>query len=393
VAKSFAMGAFRERGLSVVAGTMPAACAGSTPSLGPSAVSPARFVLTTSDGAGNPTFDRLGGINNDGGKWRLRLLVAATLVAVVVGCGGGATGGAVPSAVEAPAAASASAAPRCCLHGQATIETTTDSSLTLGAPVTATGSASSSGTALVEESSQYLWQLVTDAYSLGSDATGTITIQYTGSGSVVTTVDMANLALEGVNAYPFIFYGANVFDSYRVLGQPPTFPVQLKSLSSLIFDVDYTLSNITTPGDQDVLFDEWLEPNPTYTGAQSGALEVEVLPYYKFTYAPPGSFAGTVREPVTINGKPTLVTFKEYSTGTGPGSDVLFFPSGGQISSGEIKFDELDFLNAAAAEAEISTSWYLAGFDFGSEFGHTTSAKYTLTTKKIKIEQHFNTRV
>jgi hypothetical protein len=135
------MSAFYEPGLSVVAATMPAACAGPTTLFGPSAVWPARFALMTSDDGANPTFDRLGGINNDGRKWRLRLLVAATLLAIVVGSGGGATGGAVPSAVQPRAAAPASAAP-------ATIETTADSSLTLGTPVTAVSAGSAAATRL-----------------------------------------------------------------------------------------------------------------------------------------------------------------------------------------------------------------------------------------------------
>ncbi len=416
-----AMNAFYERILSVVGATMLTECIRPT-SFGQSTVSPARFALTTSNDAANATVDRLDGINSDGRivghyrseqpsdrrnrpslcamdecatanayrpqKWRLRLLAAAPLLAVAVGCGGGSTSGAVTSSAQAPLPAPASTT-------QGTIETTTDTLLTHGRPATTVAypaSGPSNAVVYYGASWQPLWNINTNPWRVNSNATGSIKMQYTGTGSIITTVDLANLTSEGVNGYPFILYGSDIFGNH-IGGQPPIFPAQLSSMSSLITDINYTLAVIgTAPGDLDVGFDEWLMPSATYKGGSASAvLEVIVLPYYDFTYPPPGSLVGTIREPVTLNGTTTSMVFNEYSTGTGAGHLIIFFPSGSQISSGDVRFDLLRFMNAGAATGGVSSSWYLAGIELGTEFGHATSADYTLTTKKIKIEQHFKT--
>ncbi|HEY1806210.1 MAG TPA: hypothetical protein VGG45_17180 [Terracidiphilus sp.] len=270
---------------------------------------------------------------------------------------------------------------------------TSDASLTLGTPVTAVsvGSTASNPWVLNPCSSQPFWQLVPDPWGVNSNAVGSIKMQYTGTGSIITTVALSNLDSTGVNAFPFVFYGSDPFGDH-ISGQALTFPVQLSSLTSLITDVNYTLSvTAPAPGDLDIGFDEWLIPTSTYTGGLGGALEIMVLPYFEFGWAPAGSFVGTFTETVIVNGTPTSMVFNEYSTGTGAGHEIIFFPKAGQISSGDVRLNLLDFMKAGAATGGLNSSWYLAGIDFGTEFGHAASAKYVLTTNKIEIEEDFTT--
>lgn len=310
-------------------------------------------------------------------------MLAAVGLLALVGCG--ITGGAVPSAARTAAAPAPAA-------GKSRVQATTDASLTLGTPVTAASAGSTANNALVWSPSipKPLWQLVPDPWGVNRNAIGSIKMRYTGAGSIITTVNLANLTSAGVNAYPFVFLGSDPFGN-RVSGQPLTFPVQLSSLSSLVTDVKYTLSVTgTPPGDLDIGFDEWLVPAPTYTRGFGGALEVMVLPYFQFSWAPAGHLVGTLTEPVTDNGRTTSTVFEEYSTGTGVGHEIIFFPGGGQISSGDVRFNLLHFMNAGAATAGLNSKWYLTGIDFGTEFGHAASANFTLTTKKLEIEQYFN---
>ena len=269
---------------------------------------------------------------------------------------------------------------------------TTDSSLTMGYLTTALSSANTASNPWVMPdncTSQPLWQLVPDPWAVNAGATGSIAMQYTGKGSIITTVNLSNLTSEGVNGFPFVFFGGDPYGD-RISGQPVTFPAQLSAMSSLVTDISYVLSVTgAAPGDLDIGFDEWLIPSANFAGGPSGALEVMVLPYFNFSWAPAGHLVGTITQPVTVNGITTSMVFNEYSTGTGAGHEIIFFPRDRQISSGDVQFDLLNFLNIGAATGGIGSSWYVAGIEFGSEFGHTTTAKYTLTTTKILIEQNF----
>ena len=270
---------------------------------------------------------------------------------------------------------------------------TTDASFTLGTAVKGTSSGSTQVNPIVWSkcSWQTLWQLNPNPWGVNSDAKGGITMTYSGNGSVVTNVDLSGLTLAGVNGYPHIFYGHDPF-GYHMDGQPLTFPVSIKALNSLTVDVNYALTiSGTAPGDLDVAFDEWLIPTADYTGGFGGSLEVLVAPYFNFGWAPAGTFVGIVTEPVTIDGKLVSMVFNEYSTGSGPGHLISFFPRDRQIASGDVRFNLLDFLKAGAATAGIDYNWYVAGIDFGTEFGKAPAAKYTLTTNKLSIEQEFGT--
>ena len=99
-----------------------------------------------------------------------------------------------------------------------------------------------------------------------------------------------------------------------------------------------------------------------------------------------GSLVGTVTEDLLINGVVTPVSFNEYQQGSGAGSLVLFIPASNQIASADLQLNLLDFLNRGANLAG-TPEWYLAGFEYGTEYGNSQSAKYTLTTNKIAIFQ------
>lgn len=267
---------------------------------------------------------------------------------------------------------------------------TSDASLTLGAPVTTVSAGNQANNPFVWNpcSSQPLWQLVPDPWGVNNGAVGSIKMQYTGTGSIITTVDLSNLTSAGVNGFPFVFYGSDPYGN-RASGQPLTFPVQLSSMTSLVADVNYALS-VTgkAPGDLNIAFDEWLIPSDTYVGGPGGSLEIMVAPYFNFAWAPAGQLIGTFAEQVTVNGQTKAMVFNVYSTGIGAGHEIIFFPTAGQIASGDIRLNLLDFMNAGAAVAGLNSSWFLAGIEFGTEFGHATSANYTLTTSKIEIEQN-----
>ena len=86
------------------------------------------------------------------------------------------------------------------------------------------------------------------------------------------------------------------------------------------------------------------------------------------------------------------MVWNEYVNGSGGvGSEVVFDPKTTQISSGEVKFNILDFLNEAIATSggTVDSSRYLAGMDWGTEFGDATSTAFTLTDTKIEYEEQF----
>jgi hypothetical protein len=270
---------------------------------------------------------------------------------------------------------------------------TSDASLTLGIPATAVSTGNSATNPIIwnKYASQTLWQICPDPWGVNNDAAGSINMQYAGNGSVVTTVNLSKLVSTGVNGYPHMFYGHDS-NGYHMDGQPLTFPAQLSTLSSLTVDVNYSLS-ITgaAPGVLNVGYDEWIIPSATYTGGMTGALEVMVLPYFQSSWPPAGQLVKTFTAQVVLNGKATSMAFNEYSTGTGPGHEILFFPRDIQTATGDVRINLLDFLQEGVATAQLNTSWFISGIMFGSEFGHTSVAKYTLTTNKLSIEEEFNT--
>lgn len=209
-----------------------------------------------------------------------------------------------------------------------------------------------------------------------------MTQSYSGSGAITTAINLSGLPGAGVDAYPFVLYGCDPWmDCFQ--DQPPQFPKQLASMSSLNVDFKYVMSGTITGSDIDLLFDEWVCKSSTPSDS-SQCLEVEILPYYSFVYFGGGTYIKTINEPATINGIATTFSFDEYVGGT----NVLFYPhSMPGLPSGEVKFNLLDFLKAGVAAYGNSTYQYIAGIELGTEFGASASQNYTLTISKFEIDE------
>jgi len=271
---------------------------------------------------------------------------------------------------------------------------TTDSLLNTGSPLKITYDAPGSGGPVgtvnsSKNASQTLWLIYPNPWGVSS-GNGTIEMNYTGAGALVTSVSLSGLPGGPVDAYPFLLYGCDPYsDCYN--GQPPQFPKQLSSMSSLVVDFKYALTGtIAGAGlNLDVLFDEWVcnSNHPTNTPQ---CLEVEILPYYNFPSDGPSSgggasFVKTINEPVTLNGAASTFSFDEYIWG----QTVLFVPSNGALglSSGEIRFNMLDLLTSAVAAYGNNNFSWLAGLELGTEFGGNSTQTYTLTLNKLDLEQ------
>lgn len=272
------------------------------------------------------------------------------------------------------------------LPGSSQTLTTSDSMLNTGkatstsyaAPGT---SATPAPVPLATTTSKNLWLLFTNPWGVTSGS-GTITMSYSGSGAITTTVNLTGLPGGGVDGSPFVLYGCDEWmDCYQ--DQPPQFPKQLSSMSSLMIDFKYALSGTITGRDTDIIFDEWV-CNSSTPSDSSQCLEVEVLPYYSFIYGDGGSFIKTLTEPVTLNGTSTTLSFDEYVWG----QTVLFYPHATPgLSSGELKFNLLDFLNAGVAGFGNSSYQYIVGIELGTEFGASSTQNYSLTLNKLEIDQ------
>lgn len=264
--------------------------------------------------------------------------------------------------------------------------TTSDSALNTGAALstsyTAPGTSGTNGIIhLATNSSKTLWLMYNDPWGI-SKGSGTMTQNYSGSGSVVMSMNLIGLPGGGVDAYPFILYGCDPWmDCYQ--NQPPQFPKQLSSMSSLMVDIKYSMTGTITGKDIDLLFDEWV-CNSAAPSDSSQCLEIEILPYYSFVYFGGGTFIKTINQPVTLNGVSTTFSFDEYVGG----SNVLFYPhSMPGLAAGELKFNMLDLLNAGVAGFGNSSYKYVAGIELGTEFGASSTQNYTLTLNKFEVDQ------
>ena len=264
---------------------------------------------------------------------------------------------------------------------------TSDSALTNGKATTTTYKAPGTGgingpVPLASNSGTTLWLMYDNPWGINSGS-GNITQTYSGTGSITTAINLTGLPGGGVDAYPFVLYGCDPYsDCYN--GQPPQFPKQLSSMSSLVLDLNYSLTGtITGNRDVDLLYDEWVCNSSKPTDV-SQCLEVEILPYYSFMYFGGGTFVKTINEPVTLNGTATTFAFDEYVGGT----NVLFYPhTMPGIASGELRFNILDLLNAGVAAFGNSSYQWLCGIEVGTEFGANSSQSYTLTLTKLDVEQ------
>lgn len=267
---------------------------------------------------------------------------------------------------------------------------TSDSLLNTGTAnsTTYTAPGTNATTATILAGSNELWQLVTDPYAITAGS-GTMVMDYSGSGAITTTVSLNGLNSTAVNAYPFVEYGGTPGGAPLIVGQAPRFPAQLSSMCSLIGDISYSLSGTLT-GDIDVLYDLWLVPKSGYRGGDSGALEVGVFPYFNFALGYAGTFVRTFTETVTVDGTPTSTGFLEYADPAprrGAGSSVFFYYPSEGIVSGEVRADLLDFMNEAVTTAGLNSSWWAQGIELGTELGDSSSQNFTFSLTKLDIEQ------
>lgn len=266
--------------------------------------------------------------------------------------------------------------------------TTSDSSLNIGSALIETSSApGTSGSVGVvhsaANSSTGLWLLYTNPWGVTSGS-GTISVNYTGSGSIITTVNLTGLPGGGVDGSPFALLGCDQYSGCNTTGQPPQFPKQLSAMSSLVVDYSYTMTGtISGSRDIDMIWDEWV-CDSNHPSAISDCLEVEVLPYYAFSLGHGGTFIRTEELPVTLNGSCGTLSFDEYVWG----QDVLYFPhSLPGLATASMRFDMLTLLGQAVADYGNSTFSWLMGMEPGTEFGGNATQFYTLTLTKFGVEQ------
>ncbi len=265
----------------------------------------------------------------------------------------------------------------------------TKSLLSAGRPVTKTSNAPGTHGAVgivasASNSPTNLLLLYTNPWAVKTGS-GTISMKYTGSGSIVTNVNLSGLPGGGVDGSPFTLLGCDQWAGCEAAGQPLHFPVQLSGMSSLIVDYSYALSgDIGGNRDIDMIWDEWV-CNSNHPNGIPDCLEVEVLPYYSFRYGHSGAkFVRTLNLPVILNGASRTLRFDEYIWG----QDVLYFPHDlPGLPSASIRFDMLALLNQAASDFGKSCFSWLMGMEAGTEFGGNAAQSYTLTLTKLDFEQ------
>jgi hypothetical protein len=248
--------------------------------------------------------------------------------------------------------------------------------------------------------------MVTNPWGVSSGS-GTIAMNYSGTGSITTKINLTGLPGGGVDGSPFTLYGCDQWfgtdnctngGGYPV-DQPLQFPKQLSAMSSLMVDYSYAFSGtITGSRDVDMIWDEWVcRTGTNIPNGPNDCLEVEVLPYYNFADGHAGTFVRTYSPTVTLNGTSTTLSFDEYVWG----QDVLYFPhSLPGLSSAAIRFDMLAFLTQAVTDCNATPvegcnpSHYnlntLAGMEAGTEFGANSAQSYTFSITKLGFEQNLS---
>ncbi len=271
---------------------------------------------------------------------------------------------------------------------------TTNSLLTTGRPLTERSRAPGTDGAVglvhsASNSSINLLLIHTDPWRV-TRGNGTISMDYTGEGSLVTKINLSGLPGGGVDGSPFTLLGCDQWTGCAAPGHPLQFPKQLSAMSSLIVDYSYGLSgNITGTRDIDMIWDEWV-CNTNHPKGIPACLEVEVLPYYNFKDGHRGAaFIRTLNVAVTLNGALKTFSFDEYTWGQA----VLYFPHNlPGLASASIKFDMLKLLDQAVHDFGDSSFSWLMGMEAGTEFGASATQSYTFTLTKLNFSQTLATK-
>jgi len=267
-----------------------------------------------------------------------------------------------------------------------------DATLTRGRPVTSSGATSAQ---IVDRTTgDVLGVIFANPWAVKS-GTGSSTVTYDGNGAVISKIKYDDLNVTGVNGYPAIGYGGDAwgFQNGGTKSNGTRLPIGLKSLESLLADTEYALSGKKYPGNLDVAFDIWLIPHLGFKGGREGAVEVMLMYYYDFAWRSPCKIKKTVKLDATVNGTPTQLSFAQHICvkGNGPGSYVAYTPlDQGNMEKARIKLDLKPLLDDAVADTGVDTSWYLAGIQFGTEYGNpgnTQSIDYQMETRHFLLQQ------
>jgi hypothetical protein len=275
------------------------------------------------------------------------------------------------------------------LRAGAQTYSTTDSLLNSGSALAETSNAPGTNGAvgLVHSSlnsSTSLWLIDTNPWGVTSGS-GTVSINYDGAGSIVTSVNLSGLPGGGVDGSPFTLLGCDQWAGCSATGQPLQFPKQLSAMSSLVVDYSYSLAGtISGNRDIDMIWDEWV-CNSSHPNGIPDCLEVEVLPYYSFSLGHGGAtFVRTVNLPATLNGSSSTLSFDEYTWGQA----VLYFPHTlPGLASASLRFNILTLLNQAVTDYGNSVYSWVMGMEAGTEFGGSSTQSYTFSLSKLGIEQ------
>jgi Glycosyl hydrolase family 12 len=220
-----------------------------------------------------------------------------------------------------------------------------------------------------------------------SSGDGKTTMSYSTSSGVTSSINYSGINSAPVNGYPFLFYGCDPYGDPCILGQPPRFPAQLSAMKSLYIDLRYAMNiSGTAPGDMDIAFDQWLTPTGSHNSGDSGSVEVLIGSYVVFAESSQGTFVKTIGVPAAVNGAETVLYFNKYNNGTGGGDFVVFEPTW-NLKNAEISFDMMILLRQAARVSGVGASWYLAGMEFGTEFGDGPAPDFTFNITKFSFSQ------
>ncbi len=249
----------------------------------------------------------------------------------------------------------------------------------------------SAGSVIKTSGGTALWDIDVDAFAT-SAGSGTMSIDYTGTGAISWTIDYAGINSSPVNGYPNAQFGSADGAPVSTPGsQGLTFPQPLSAMSSLVIETSYSLTCTTCPGNMDVMYDQWLTPTAVFGGGQSGSQEVSIFLYYAFAESlANGTPAATVTEPVTVNGStnPSFVWDIFAPGGLSAGHQIIVVPDADHqgMISGDVTFDQLPILSKVASLAGES-GWYFSGPILGTEFGDGATADFTFTLNKLRVTQ------
>jgi hypothetical protein len=227
---------------------------------------------------------------------------------------------------------------------------------------------------------------------------------YNGAGAITSTVNMSGVHVGGVEGYPFVDYGPANGATPPVLGQPPQFPTELSAISQFDLDTSYALTGTITGYDNDILLDEWIGAS----GQPYNQLEVAIFLYYDFST--PLTFndgrgtiyVGSFVQPAVVNGVLENILWHEYLSIPGGGTigTVWFVPNPTStigagvdygMAQGEISMNILPFLTEAYSTCGTACSTFgpfnINGNEMGTEFGENANPDFTMTWKKMQIQE------